>query len=123
MEKETKRGTIFKKKAFIDVYEKVYGNVSLSCRSVGINRSTYYRWVKDEAFKEQLEDTKPKEAYIDFVESKLVERINAGDTTAIIFALKTIGKKRGYVERQEIAHSSNVETDVTFEIHERKKEA
>jgi hypothetical protein len=59
---------------------------------------------------------------MDFLESKLVERINKGDTTSIIFALKTKAKKRGYVERQEIEHSSNVETDVIFEIHERDKE-
>lgn len=43
-----------------------------------------------------------KEARTDWVESQLDERIAAGDTTAMIFYLKTQGKRRGYVERQEI---------------------
>jgi hypothetical protein len=42
---------------------------------------------------------------------------------ATLFLLKTKGKKRGYIERQEIEHSSNVETDVTFEVHTRKKDS
>ena len=35
-------------------------------------------------------------------ESKLMENINGNDNTSIIFFLKTKGKKRGYVEKQEV---------------------
>lgn len=51
--------------------------------------------------------TAETESVIDLAESKLIENIGDNDNTAIIFYLKTKGKKRGYVERSE------VETTVT----------
>ena len=47
------------------------------------------------------------ESVIDLAESKLIENIQENDNTAILFYLKTKGKKRGYIERNEIEHSSN----------------
>ena len=47
------------------------------------------------------------ESLLDFAESKLVEHINDGDITSLIFFLKTKGKKRGYVERSEYDVNSN----------------
>jgi transposase-like protein len=124
MEKSTKSNIDFKKRAFQEAYKKAFGNVTQSCNAIGIDRSTYYDWIKkDEKFKKQIEELEPEERFMDFLESKLVERINKGDTTSIIFALKTKAKKRGYVERQEIEHSSDVETDIIFEIHKRKEES
>ena len=39
---------------------------------------------------------------LDFAESQLHKQILDGSTTATIFLLKTKGKSRGYIERQEI---------------------
>lgn len=99
------------KKAFIDAYTKTFGNVTMSCNKVGIARSTYYNWFNnDEDFRKKIEDIEPKELFLDFVTSKLVEQISTGDKTSIIFALKTIGKERGWVERQEIQHDTVIES-------------
>jgi phage antirepressor YoqD-like protein len=89
------------KKGFIEAYQKSFGNISQSCKAVGIARQTYYNWLQEEEFKIELKSIEPSELFLDFLESKLVERVNKGDTTATIFALKTKGKKRGYIERQE----------------------
>ena len=76
------------------------GNVSVACKNYGIERATFYRWYeKDAAFRTIVEDV--KEERKDFIESNLDKRIQAGDTTAIIFALKTFCKDRGYAEQVE----------------------
>lgn len=90
-----------KKTAFKQAYQKSFGNITQSCKAIGINRTQYYEWMKDGAFKQELQDIEPNEVFVDFAESALVTRISNGDTTAIIFALKTKGKKRGYIERTE----------------------
>lgn len=104
------------KKEIVQALSECYGIVKDACRKAGVPRSTYYSWLKDDPeFKLLVEET--QEEAIDFVEGKLFEKINgvamAGEEgevyyqppsdTAIIFYLKTKAKKRGYVERQEIA--------------------
>ena len=84
----------------ISVYEKKGCNVTATCKALGINRTTFYNWRKrSERLDAMLEEV--EESIIDYAESKLVEHIQEGDTTCLIFFLKTKGKKRGYVERVE----------------------
>lgn len=105
------------KKAFIEAYEKSFGNILVSCKAVGIARQTYYNWIEnDPEFKKEVESVEPQERFLDFLEGKLVEKINKGDTTSIIFALKTKGKKRGYVERQEITGADGIPNNFQVEI-------
>jgi len=96
-----------KKKAFLDSYQKTLGNITLSCQIIGITRNAFYKWTKEKEFKEAFDSIEPDELIIDLAESALLEKIKSGDTTAIIFTLKTKGKKRGYVEKQEIDHTTN----------------
>tara|TARA_R110001632_G_scaffold169400_1_gene288337 strand:- start:878 stop:1249 length:372 start_codon:yes stop_codon:yes gene_type:complete len=110
MEKDTNSNRKIRKKAFIDTFKNTFGNVSQTCKVLDLDRSTYYRWLKDdEDFKIEIESVEPKELFLDFTESKLVEKISGGDTTAIIFTLKTKGKSRGYIERKEIEHQGGIE--------------
>lgn len=89
------------KKAMIQALEKSLGVVTSACKSVGINRSTHYEWLKtDEEYKKAVEDV--ENIALDFAESQLHKQIKDGNTAGTIFYLKTKGKKRGYVERQEI---------------------
>lgn len=89
------------KKAMIEALEKSLGVVTTACKKVGIDRTTHYRWMReDEQYKTDVEAT--KDITLDFAESQLHKQIQDGNTTATIFYLKTQGKKRGYVEGQEL---------------------
>lgn len=86
----------------LQALEQCHGIVSVAAQNCGIGRSTLYRWLEeDPAFKSALESI--REAAIDYVESKLFQLIDEKDTGSTIFFLKTRGKKRGYVERNEVS--------------------
>ena len=92
------------KKAVIEALEQSLGVVTTAIKKVGIGRTTYYKWLKeDEEFKKEVEDI--ENISLDFAESQLHKQIKEGSTAATIFYLKTKGKKRGYIERSEIAAS------------------
>lgn len=77
------------------------GIVSKAAEAAGIARSTHYLWLQeDEEYKQAVEDI--SEYVIDFAESALYRLIKEKNPQATLFFLKTRGKARGYVERQEI---------------------
>lgn len=89
-----------KKEKFLEALAHGYGIIATACEAIGIGRSTYYRWYNaDPEFREKVDEI--TETQVDFVESKLMQSINANDTTAIIFYLKTKGKKRGYSDKAQ----------------------
>ena len=81
--------------------DEMMGNVSMVARSLNVDRSTVYNFMKKHPTVKQALD-EAREKMIDNVESKLYSRALDGDTAAMIFFLKTQGKSRGYVERQEV---------------------
>jgi len=99
------------KKAMIDALVKSLGVVTTAAKIAGIDRSTHYEWLKtDDEYKTQVISI--EDIAIDFAESKLHNQIEKGDTTATIFYLKTKGKKRGYIEKQEFGMTDRNGDDV-----------
>ena len=89
------------KKAMLDALEKSLGVVTSACKTVGIGRTTHYLWMdSDPEYKAAVQEL--SDVALDFAESQLHKQIKDGNSTATIFFLKTKGKKRGYVERQEV---------------------
>tara|TARA_Y100001937_G_scaffold97094_1_gene132149 strand:- start:826 stop:1173 length:348 start_codon:yes stop_codon:yes gene_type:complete len=92
--------TINKKQAMLEALEQSLGVVTTACKVVGIERKTHYNWLEqDEDYKAAVKSI--ENVAIDFAESQLHKQIKKGSTPATVFFLKTKGKKRGYVERQE----------------------
>ncbi|MBT6048491.1 MAG: hypothetical protein HOG49_16945 [Candidatus Scalindua sp.] len=107
----------FSKEKTVEVFKKKGCNVSATCSALGISRNTFYKERKKNSdFKQELIDA--EEAVIDNVETKLLSKINDGDTTCMIFFLKTKGKKRGYIERQEVEMDIDGTMDLTVQFIE-----
>lgn len=91
----------------IQALELNLGNVSLACKAMGIARVTHYQWMKDD--KEYRKAVKDMEnAALDFAESSLLKQIAKGNPLATIFFLKCKGKKRGYIEQNQLEIRGNM---------------
>lgn len=104
-----------KKESMLKALENSLGIVTVACRNAEIPRSTFYKWLnEDEEFAEKVLDI--ENIALDFAESHLHTQIKDNNTSATIFYLKTKGKKRGYIERQEITGADGMPTNFQIEI-------
>ena len=102
-----------KKENLLKALEKSLGIVSTACVSIGISRTTYYKYYnEDKEFKQSVDSI--GDIALDCAESQLFELIKEKNVTAIIFYLKTKGKKRGYVEKLQAGDRKQPEA---IEIH------
>jgi len=93
------------KKRVLEALVKSLGVVTTACKIAGVGRTQFYNWLKnDETFSRDVQDV--SDIALDFAESELFKQIKDGNTSATIFYLKTKGKRRGFVERQEMDHTS-----------------
>lgn len=99
--KDSSEASVFskKQKQFLKALNLTTGNVTAACKQAKVSRQTYYNWMKDDDFAAAVDEV--NESNLDYAESKLQSLIRQENPTAIIFYLKTKGKKRGYVERVE----------------------
>ncbi|MFQ5786721.1 MAG: hypothetical protein ACE5H1_01945 [Thermodesulfobacteriota bacterium] len=105
------------KKAVIEALEKSLGVVTTACKKAGVGRTQFYNWLQaDQKFKQAVDEM--KNVALDFAESKLFENINKNREASVIFYLKTQGKSRGYIERQEVtgANGNALITSMNFTV-------
>jgi transposase len=88
-------------KVIIETLEKTGGLIKPAATRLKVARNTLYLWIsEDEELKQGLQDV--RDGMVDIAEGMLFQSVQEKNLTAIIFTLKTLGKARGYVERQEI---------------------
>lgn len=110
------------KKKLLEKLHSSLGIVSTACESIGISRRTFYNYLEqDKDFAENVKQI--EERQIDFVETALLQNIKKGDSTAIIFYLKTKAKHRGYNERVELTAGDGKEllSNIKIEVIETKQ--
>jgi hypothetical protein len=96
----------------IEALRQTKGMVYLAAEALGCAPQTVYNYAN--RYKSvQAEIDNQRGVFLDNTEMKLEEAIQNGEGRAIAFALKTIGKKRGYTEKQEIEQrTTNIEVDL-----------
>lgn len=93
------------KKQVLEQLKKTRGNYAAIARAYGVTRQAVRQFVeRDEELLQAA--TEARESMLDEAENKLYEEAMAGNTAALIFLLKTQGKKRGYIERAEVQQES-----------------
>lgn len=95
----------------LEALEKSLGVVTTACQIVGISRQTHYDWLENDPEYKKAVDAL-QDVALDFAESKLFKNIEKSKEASIFFFLKTKGKKRGYIERQEIVHEGDIKSTV-----------
>src|SRR5512133_899404 len=85
----------------IQKIHEVKGNLSMVARSFVMSRQTLYNYIKTRPTVQAAVE-EARETMIDNVESALYSAALNGEAWAVCFFLKTQGKHRGYVERQEL---------------------
>lgn len=87
------------------------GNVSAAARGLGVGRATLYRRIAESpGLQEVLADA--REELVDLAETMLRRNVMDGNMQAIMFALRTLGKNRGYVERT-VTTTENLAVDMS----------
>lgn len=91
----------------ITALRETKGLVSYAAQRLGCSVQTVYNYIEryptvQAAVNEQ------REGIIDLAEGKLFAAISRGEPWAVAMMLKTLGKKRGYVERTEQEHLGKI---------------
>lgn len=105
----------FTQAEMIDALKATRGTVSLAADRLGCDPDTVYRYMKRYP-KVKAVVTQYRKRRVDMAELKLDAAINNGEPWAIALVLKTLGKKRGYVERVEQEHSGKGGGPITVVI-------
>lgn len=109
------RSTKLKKAAMLRALEKSLCNVTTSAQAVKIARDTHYKWLKDdEVYAAKVAEL--DNVSLDFAEGKLKQAIAKNNIIATIFYLKTKGRCRGYIEKQDIGLEGKDGGPVEFTI-------
>lgn len=102
------------RKVFIDAYKKLHGHIGQACDIAGISRGTYTDWRRDDKdFREAIEAV--EESFLDSAEACIRAHIEENDDQqAAMFLLRTIGKRRGYTQADQVQHSLSTAPVINF---------
>lgn len=99
----------------IEAIKKTRGLLYLASNVLGVNHVTLSKLIEsDDELAQIWREEKGKT--LDRAEAKLMQAVDKGEQWAITMILRTLGRERGYVERQEVASMSHVKLEIVEEI-------
>lgn len=87
-------GEVMKQRLLLYALDTSMFDIQKAMRSLNISKRMYERWTKDPMFMELVEEIEFRKK--NFVEAKLMQKINQGSEKATIFAAQTLLKDRGF---------------------------
>ena len=103
----------------ITALEETKGMVYLAAKRLGCDPETIQNYCKRHPSVQAAKEAQRGEM-IDTAELKLWQSIQKGEAWGIAFCLKTLGKDRGFVERQEVTGKDGAEQVIRV-VYEDKK--
>jgi hypothetical protein len=102
----------------IEALERSKGLKNLAAKALGCDVDTVGNYIRRYPKVRAVAETQ-RGLMVDLAESKLYEAIQTGQPWAITLCLKTLGKDRGYVERQEQTgkHGGALQGGTQVQIH------
>ena len=92
---------VFTAAQVVEALTKNKGMVYYAAKSLGCSHTTIYNYAKRYASVREAMEAQDGE-FVDTAELKLRQAVINGEAWAVLFALRTKGKERGYVERSEV---------------------
>jgi hypothetical protein len=107
----------YKDEDIIKALQAANGILAVAARSIGCDRGTIYERMKVSPEVQAAYD-QANEVTLDMAEGRLIALVNKDSHkdhfSAIRYYLRTKGKKRGYVERQEITGADGEAVNIHF---------
>jgi hypothetical protein len=104
---------LYSTKVILEALARTHGMIFLAAKELGCAPVTIYRRAeKDSKVRDAIDSFRGQ--IIDKAELKLETAVMNGEPWAITLALKTIGKNRGYIEKQELSHEGEVKIQVEY---------
>lgn len=91
-----------------DALRKAHGYISRAAQLLGVDQRTVRRYIsQSEQCQRALVEA--RDSKIDSAELQLEAAVSRCEPWAVSLTLRTIGKDRGYTERQELEHSGSIQ--------------
>lgn len=98
----------------IEALRETHGIQCRAAEKLGCHRNTVARYIRDHPTVAAAYASE-RETLVDLAEEGIYDKVVEKDAWALQFVARTLGKDRGYVEKQEIAQTVDIPVDSGFE--------